>query len=111
MRVPKLAVAAAGVCAALAMAGSASAQTQPLIGQLMLTAANFCPRGWLPTAGQTLPIAANQALFSLLGATYGGDGRTNFQLPKLAAPQASGLPPGTGLRWCISIGGAEPPHS
>lgn len=54
-----------------------------LIGQVIWTAGSFCPRGMLPAQGQTLPIAPNSALFSILGTNYGGDGRTTFKLPNL----------------------------
>ena len=53
------------------------------IGQIMLFAGNFAMKGWAPCNGQLLSIAQNQALFSILGTTYGGDGRTTFALPKL----------------------------
>ncbi|MCA8832985.1 phage tail protein [Hymenobacter pini] len=49
----------------------------------MLVAFNFAPKGWAQCNGQLLPINQNQALFSLLGTTYGGDGRVNFALPDL----------------------------
>ena len=49
---------------------------EPFIGQIMLFGGNFAPRGWAFCHGQLLPINANQALFSILGTTYGGDGRT-----------------------------------
>ncbi|AWI25772.1 phage tail protein [Flavobacterium pallidum] len=53
------------------------------LGQIILWAGNFAPKGWLFCNGQLLPINQNQALFSILGTTYGGDGVTNFQLPDL----------------------------
>jgi microcystin-dependent protein len=55
----------------------------PLIGGIALFAGNFAPRGWAFCEGQTLDIASNTALFSILGTQYGGDGRTNFKLPDL----------------------------
>src|SRR5712664_3412650 len=55
----------------------------PLIGQVQLFAFSFVPAGWLPCDGRLMSIMQNQALFSLLGTTYGGDGRTNFALPNL----------------------------
>jgi microcystin-dependent protein len=55
----------------------------PFLGQLMLFSQNFAPKGWTFCNGQLLPINQNQALFSLLGTTYGGDGRTTFALPDL----------------------------
>lgn len=56
---------------------------EPLIGQIMMFAGNFAPRGWAFCDGQALPIAENEALFAILGTTYGGDGRTTFCLPDL----------------------------
>lgn len=55
----------------------------PFIGQLALFAFNFVPKNWAPCNGQLLAINSNQALFSLLGTTYGGDGRTTFGVPNL----------------------------
>jgi microcystin-dependent protein len=55
----------------------------PFLGQLQLFAFGYAPKGWAMCAGQTLAINQNQALFSLLGITFGGDGRTTFQLPDL----------------------------
>jgi len=54
---------------------------EPFIAQIMMFGGNFAPRGWAFCEGQLLPINSNQALFSLLGTTYGGDGRTTFGLP------------------------------
>ncbi|OED46549.1 hypothetical protein AB838_19350 [Rhodobacteraceae bacterium (ex Bugula neritina AB1)] len=51
--------------------------------QVMVFGGNFCPRGWTNTDGQLLPINSNQALFSLIGCTYGGDCRSTFALPDL----------------------------
>lgn len=69
---------------------------EPLIGQIMMFAGNFAPRGWAFCEGQLLPISSNSALFSILGTTYGGDGRTTFALPDLRgrAPIQAGHGPG-----------------
>lgn len=56
---------------------------EPFLGELRLFSFGFAPRGWALCNGQLLPINQNQALFSLLGTTYGGDGRVNFALPDL----------------------------
>src|SRR5690606_37421738 len=56
---------------------------EPFIGQIMMFAGNFAPRGWALCDGQLLPIAQNSALFSILGTTYGGNGQTTFALPDL----------------------------
>lgn len=55
----------------------------PFLGQIIMFAGNFAPRGWALCDGQLLPISSNSALFSILGTTYGGDGRTTFALPEL----------------------------
>ncbi len=55
----------------------------PFLGEVKIIAFNFPPKGWAFCNGQLLPINQNQALFSLLGTTYGGDGRVNFALPNL----------------------------
>lgn len=81
--------------AALGTASTAQAQ-EPLIGQITPFAFNFCPRGWTHAQGQLLPISSNDALFSIYGTIYGGDGRTTFALPQLAAtmPMGAGTGPG-----------------
>lgn len=55
----------------------------PFLAQIEIFSFNFAPKGWAQCNGQLLPINQNQALFSLLGTTYGGDGRVNFALPDL----------------------------
>lgn len=55
----------------------------PYISEIKITSFGFAPKGWAQCNGQLLPINQNQALFSLLGTTYGGDGRVNFGLPNL----------------------------
>ena len=56
---------------------------EPFLGEIRMAGFGFAPRGWALCNGQLLPIAQNQALFSILGTTYGGDGRTTFALPDL----------------------------
>ncbi|MFT6040251.1 MAG: hypothetical protein ACI9C2_000410, partial [Gammaproteobacteria bacterium] len=60
-----------------------SLSVDPMIGEVQWVAFNFAPRGWAMCDGQLLPISQYSALFSLLGTTYGGDGRTTFALPDL----------------------------
>lgn len=67
------------------------------IAEINLFAGNFAPRNWAYCQGQTISIASNTALFSLLGTTYGGNGQTNFQLPNLAGRVAIGTGAGPGL--------------
>jgi microcystin-dependent protein len=57
--------------------------SEPFLSEIKIMSFNFPPRGWAMCNGQLLPINQNQALFSLLGTTYGGDGRVNFALPNL----------------------------
>jgi microcystin-dependent protein len=57
--------------------------SEPFLGEIRQASFQFAPKGWALCNGQLLPINQNQALFSLLGTTYGGDGRTNFALPDL----------------------------
>jgi microcystin-dependent protein len=66
---------------------------QPYLGEIKLVAQNYVPKGWAKCEGQLLPINQNQGLFSLLGTTYGGDGRTTFALPDLRGR----VPVGDGL--------------
>src|ERR1700737_111449 len=54
---------------------------EPFFSEIRLMSFNFAPKGWAECNGQLIPINQNQALFSLLGTTYGGDGRVNFGLP------------------------------
>jgi microcystin-dependent protein len=57
--------------------------SEPFLAEIRVTSFNFAPKGWALCNGQILPISQNQALFSLLGTTYGGDGRVTFALPDL----------------------------
>ena len=68
-----------------------------IIGEIRMFAGNFAPTGWAFCQGQLLPIAQNQALFSLLGTTYGGDGITSFALPDLRGRVPVGFGQGPGL--------------
>ena len=81
----------------------------PFIGQIQAFGFNFAPRGWALCNGQLLPISQNQALFSLLGTTYGGDGRSTFGLPDLRGrvPIHSGKGPGLTSRQLGQEAGAE----
>jgi microcystin-dependent protein len=56
---------------------------EPFLGEVRMMSFDFAPKGWAPCNGQLMPINQNQALFSLLGTMYGGDGRTTFGLPDL----------------------------
>jgi microcystin-dependent protein len=75
----------------------------PFIGQVGLFAFNFAPVGWAACEGQLLPINQYQALFALLGTTFGGNGQTDFALPDLR-----GKAPGDGLTYYIALQGIFP---
>lgn len=74
--------------------------SDPFVAEIRILATNFPPRGWAQCNGQILPIAQNTALFSLLGTTYGGDGRSTFALPNLMGrmPMHHGQGPGLSVR-------------
>lgn len=82
---------------------------EPFIGQIMMFAGNFEPRGWAFCDGRLLPISQYTALFSILGTMYGGDGRTTFGLPDLRGRAAVGMGRGPGLsnRTIGEKGGSE----
>lgn len=72
---------------------------EPFLGEIRPISFDFAPTGWALCNGQLLPINQNQALFSILGTTYGGDGRVNFALPDLRGRAAMGQGDyGLGLR-------------
>ncbi len=78
--------------AALCFASSAFAcGAEPYYGDICVTANQFCPVGFVEAAGQLLPIAQNQALYSLIGTTYGGDAKTTFALPDLRGRTPVGI--------------------
>lgn len=83
--------------------------SEPFVAQITMFGGNFAPRGWALCDGQLLPIAQNQALFAILGTTYGGDGRTTLALPDLRgrAPLHEGTGPGLSQRRLGSKGGTE----
>ena len=66
----------------------------PFVAEIRIFPFNFAPKGWAWCDGQLLPISQNTALFSLLGTTYGGDGKSTFALPDLAGPRADASRPG-----------------
>lgn len=69
----------------------------PFIGEIRMVGFNFAPQGWALCAGQLIPIPQNQALFALLGTTYGGDGVTTFGLPDYRGREPIGMGNGPGL--------------
>lgn len=98
------------------------AQSDPYLGQIAIFPYNFEPRGWALCDGRLMSIAQNTALFSLLGTTYGGDGKTTFALPDLRGRVIVGIGNGPGLtpKTLGEISGTEtntllvsnlPPHN
>lgn len=71
--------------------------TEPFIGEIQLFGFYFAPANWAFAAGQTMQVRQSTSLFALIGATYGGNGSTTFQLPNLASSQACGSGSGGGL--------------
>lgn len=83
--------------------------SNPFVAEIRMFAGNFAPKGWALCNGQLLPISQNTALFSLLGTTYGGDGRTNFALPNLQGTTPLGQGQGNGLSLrVLGESGGEP---
>lgn len=105
----------AGAAVALAMAslagGASPAQacsSEPVLGAVCMTAGQYCPRGYVETKGQILPISGNEALFSLVGCTFGGDCRSNFGVPNMQTRSPVGTGQGPGLsdvRFGANLGG------
>ena len=83
--------------------------SEPFVAEIRIFAGNFAPRGWAFCNGQLLPVSQNTALFSLIGTTYGGDGRTTTALPNLEgrAPMHPGRGPGLTSRRLGERGGVE----
>lgn len=83
--------------------------SEPFVGEIRMFAGNFAPRGWAFCDGQLLAVSQNDALFSLLGTIYGGDGRTTFGLPDLRGriPIHAGTGPGLSPRQLGAKGGEE----
>ena len=80
--------------------------SEPFLAEICIVGFNFAPRGWAFCDGQILPINQNQSLYSLLGTTYGGDGRTSFALPDLRGR----VPVHVGGGWSIGQKGGEESH-
>lgn len=81
----------------------------PFVAEIRIFPFNFAPKGWAWCNGQLLPLSQNTALFSLLGTTYGGDGKSTFALPDLQgrAPMHPGQGPGLSLHDLGETGGSE----
>jgi microcystin-dependent protein len=83
--------------------------SNPFLAEIRIFTGNFAPKGWALCDGQLMPISQNTALFSLLGTTYGGDGKSNFALPDLqgCAPMQAGQGPGLSQRFLGETGGEQ----
>ena len=81
---------------------------EPFLSEIRIMSFGFAPKGWALCNGQLLPINQNQALFSLLGTTFGGDGRVNFALPNLQARTPIHMGAGTHPRRKRRRAGAHP---
>jgi len=83
--------------------------SSPFVAEIRMFAGNFAPTGWATCDGQLLPISQNTALFSLLGTTYGGDGKSTFALPNLqgSAPMHAGQGPGLSQRFLGEAAGEQ----
>ena len=81
----------------------------PFVAEIRIFPFNFAPKGWAFCDGQILPLSQNTTLFSLLGTTYGGDGKSNFALPNMQgnAPMHPGQGPGLSLHDLGETGGSE----
>jgi microcystin-dependent protein len=81
----------------------------PFVAEIRIFGFNFAPKGWAFCDGQIMPISQNTALFSLLGTTYGGDGKSNFALPNLqgSVPMHPGQGPGLSLHNLGETGGSD----
>lgn len=82
---------------------------EPFVAEIRIFPFNFAPKGWAQCDGQLLPLSQNTALFSLLGTTYGGDGKANFALPDLRGrvPMQPGQAAGLSLYGLGETGGSE----
>src|SRR5262245_14048242 len=83
--------------------------SNPFLAEIRILPFNFAPKGWAFCDGQLLPISQNTALFSLLGTTYGGDGKSNFALPNMQgnAPMHPGQGPGLSLHDLGETSGSD----
>jgi len=81
----------------------------PFVAEIRIFPFNFAPQGWAFCDGQLMPLSQNTALFSLLGTTYGGDGKSTFALPNLQgrAPMHPGQGPGLSVHAFGEMGGSE----
>src|SRR2546425_5694850 len=96
-------------CSGFSRAKRKEKTMDPFVAEIRIFPFNFAPKGWAFCDGQLLPISQNTALFSLLGTTYGGDGKSNFALPNMQGnvPMHPGQGPGLSLRDLGETAGSE----
>ncbi len=85
--------------------------SEPFLAEIRIVGFNFAPRGWAFCDGQILPINQNQSLYSLLGTTYGGDGRTSFALPDLRGRTPIHVGSSNGTLHLLGQKGGEETHT
>lgn len=85
--------------------------SEPFLAEVRIVGFNFAPRGWAFCDGQILPISQNQSLYSLLGTTYGGDGRTSFALPDLRGRTPIHVGSSNGTIHLLGQKGGEETHT
>lgn len=85
--------------------------SEPFLAEIRMVGFNFAPRGWAFCDGQILPINQNQSLYSLLGTTYGGDGRTSFALPDLRGRTPIHVGSSNGVNHQLGEKGGEETHT
>lgn len=85
--------------------------SEPFLAEVRIVGFNFAPRGWAFCDGQILPISQNQSLYSLLGTTYGGDGRTSFALPDLRGRTPLHVGSSNGTIHLLGQKGGEETHT
>src|SRR5512140_1141807 len=82
--------------------------SSPYIGEIRMFGGNFAPNGWMLCQGQLIPISENDALFNLIGTTYGGDGQSTFALPNLSSRVPNHAGTGGGRTYVLGeTGGVE----
>ncbi|MCC6580543.1 MAG: tail fiber protein [Phycisphaeraceae bacterium] len=89
-------------------AGQAAADDTAYVGEIRMVAFSYAPTDWLPCEGQELEISKHTALYSLLGTTYGGDGRTNFKLPDLRGATIKAGDRTVPVKYIICVSGLYP---
>jgi microcystin-dependent protein len=97
------------IFASLSLLGPAKADQAPFVGEIVTFYFAGCPVNYLPTDGRLINILDNTALFSILGTTYGGDGRFTFALP-LLNPQFTTGQTAVAVTSCIAVHGVFPPR-